>query len=121
VDNRKEELVAGRVDKVIIAIRSKAVGRRESITEKARIVVQYFEKNKYRIKYDEYRAAGHCIGSGAIESAISTVVQQRCKLVGQRWTKRVKAVLNVRAAFKSQKRPQIRQLINHQMGHSWAA
>lgn len=121
VDNRKEELADGNVDKVIMAIRSKAVGRRKSIAEKARVVIQYLEKNKYRMKYDEYRSAGYCIGSGAIESAISTVVQQRCKLVGQRWTKRVAAVLNVRAAFKSGKRTQIRQLINQQMGYSWVA
>ena len=52
------------------------------------------------MKYPEYRAKsmskGYCIGNGAIESAISTV----CKLVGQRWTKRVAAVLNIRAVFK---------------------
>lgn len=120
VDNRKEELASGRVDKVIMAIRTKVIGRRESIIEKARVVIQYLKKNKYRMKYDEYRSAGYCIGSGAIESAISTVVQQRCKLVGQRWTKRVASVLNLRAAFKSDKRTQIHQLINHQMGHSWA-
>jgi hypothetical protein len=121
VDNRKEEMADGRVDKVIMEIRSKTIGRRESITEKSRVITQYIEKNKYRMKYNEYRTLGHCIGSGAIESAISTVVQQRCKLVGQRWTKRVAAVLNVRAAFKSDKRPQVRLLINNQMGHSWVA
>ena len=121
VNERKADLLAGKVSKVIMAIRGKAYHRRPSIAEKARIVIQYFEKNSYRMKYDEYRAAGYCIGSGAIESAISTVVQQRCKLVGQRWTKRVAAVLNVRAAFKSDKRAQIRTLINYQMGHAWAA
>lgn len=121
VDERTADLAAGKVGKVIMAIRSKAIDRRPSIVEKARVVIQYFEKNSYRMKYDEYRAEDYCIGSGAIESAISTVVQQRCKLVGQRWTKRVAAVLNVRAAFKSNKRPQVRQLINHQMGHEWRA
>lgn len=121
VDRRKEELAAGMVDKVILSIRTKSAGRRASIREKARLTVQYLEKNKYRMKYDEYRDLGYCIGSGAIESAISTVVQQRCKLVGQRWTERVAAVLNLRSAFKSDKRPQLRQLISHQMGHSWAA
>ena len=121
VDERKADLAAGKVNKVIMAIRSKAYDRRPSIAEKARVVIQYFEKNSYRMKYDEYRAAGYCIGSGAIESAISTVVQQRCKLVGQRWTKRVAAVLNIRAAFKSNKRPKIRKLINYQMGHSGVA
>ncbi|MCB0847689.1 MAG: hypothetical protein KDE26_30765, partial [Bacteroidetes bacterium] len=78
-------------------------------------------KNRYRMKYDEYRKAGYCIGSGAIESAISTLVQQRCKLVGQRWTKKVTAVLNIRAVFKSGKRDKLRSLINRQMGYAHAA
>lgn len=115
VEKRKTELAAGKVDQVIMAIRTKAVGRRGSIAEKMRLVTQYLEKNKYRMKYDEYRAAGYCIGSGAIESAISTVVQQRCKLVGQRWTKRVKAVLNIRSLFKSGKRSGIRNIISSKM------
>jgi hypothetical protein len=121
IEKRKAELLAGQVEKVILAIRTKALARRVSIVEKADAVIQYYQKNKYRMQYDKYRKAGYCIGSGAIESAISTVVQQRCKLVGQRWTERVAAVLNLRAAFKSDKRKGIRQLINHQMGHQWAA
>ena len=121
VENRKGELAAGQVNKVIMAIRSKAVVRRKAIVEKSRTVIQYLEKNKYRMKYDEYRAQGYCIGSGAIESAISTVVQQRCKLVGQRWTERVAAVLNLRSVFKSGKRAQLRRIISSQMGYEHAA
>ncbi len=121
VAKRKAELLKGQVQKVILAIRTKALGRRCSIIEKADAVIQYYQKNSYRMKYDEYRKAGYCIGSGAIESAISTVVQQRCKLVGQRWTQRVTAVLNLRAAFKSGKQEGIRRIINAQMGHLWAA
>jgi len=118
---RKAELLEGQVERVILAIRTKALGRRCSIIEKADAVIQYYQKNSYRMKYDEYRKAGYCIGSGAIESAISTVVQQRCKLVGQRWTQRVAAVLNLRAAFKSGKREGLRRIINDQMRHPWAA
>ena len=73
------------------------------------------------MKYNEYRDAGYCIGSGAIESAIGTVVQQRCILVGQRWTKRVISVLNIRAIFKSGKREKLRAIINQEMGASEAA
>ncbi len=73
------------------------------------------------MKYDEYVSAGYCIGSGAIESAISTVVQQRCKLVGQRWTKKVIAVLNVRAVFKSGKKEKLKGIINAKMGYKNAA
>lgn len=121
IAKRKTELLEGQAEKVILAIRTKASGRRCAIVDKANAVIQYYRKNSYRMKYDEYRKAGYCIGSGAIESAISTVVQQRCKLVGQRWTGRVAAVLNLRAAYKSGKQDGIRQIIDKQMGHSWAA
>ena len=121
IAKRKEDLLSGQVDKVILAIRTKACGRRPSIVNTAEKIIQYYDKNRYRMHYDEYRKAGYCIGSGAIESAISTVVQQRCKLVGQRWTKRVKAILNLRAAFKSDKRSSVRHIINHQMGYKSTA
>jgi len=121
IENRKEELLDGQIEKVVLAIRTKALGRRATIMDKASDIIQYYNKNSYRMHYDEYLEAGYCIGSGAIESAISTVAQQRCKLVGQRWTQRVAAVLNLRAAFKSDKHKGIRQLINYQMGHQWTA
>lgn len=118
---RKQELLTGQLDAVIDAIRHKASGRRASIVQKAEQLIAYYEHNRYRMKYNEYRAAGYCIGSGAVESAISTVVQQRCKLVGQRWTEKVTAVLNIRAIFKSGKRDKLRTLINQQMDGKKAA
>jgi hypothetical protein len=116
IESRKQELLSGQIDQVIEAIRQKRQGRRASIVEKANQLIAYYDNNRYRMKYHEYRAAGYCIGSGAVESAISTVVQQRCKLVGQRWTEKVAAVLNVRSIFKSGKRNKLRTLINQQMG-----
>lgn len=121
IEYQAKELQDGQIDKVIAAVREKMTGRRDAIVNKAEQLITYYEKNRYRMKYDEYRAAGYCIGSGAIESAISTVVQQRCKLVGQRWTERVTAVLNIRAIFKSGKREKLRSLINAQMGYVKAA
>jgi len=121
IEKQAQDLLEGKVDNVIVAIGDKAVGRNKSIIEKAESVIIYYQNNSYRMKYNLYQKKGYCIGSGAIESAISTVVQQRCKLVGQRWTKRVKAVLNLRAAFKSKKRKQIRKLIKYQMGYQAVA
>lgn len=118
---RKEELLGGQLDQVIEAVKKEITGRGDTITQSAEQLVNYYEKNRYRMKYQEYRAKGFCIGSGAIESAISTVVQQRCKLVGQRWTKRVTAVLNIRAVFKSSKKAELRKLICAQMGLKTAA
>ena len=73
------------------------------------------------MKYNEYWDAGYCVGSGAIDSAISTVVQQPYELVGQRWTKRVTTVLNIRAIFKRVKPDKLRAIINQEMGASEAA
>ncbi|MCC5946153.1 MAG: hypothetical protein JJT94_14580 [Bernardetiaceae bacterium] len=47
---------------------------------------QYFKKNRYRMDYAQYLAKGWCIGSGAIESAHRTLIQERMKLSGQRTT-----------------------------------
>lgn len=121
IECQRKRLLDGQLDQIIADINMKTQGRRKAVGDKAQQLIAYYEKNRYRMKYNEYRAAGYCIGSGAIESAISTVVQQRCKLVGQRWTKKVTAVLNVRALFKSGKREKLRAIINQQMGHYEAA
>lgn len=47
--------------------------------------------------YKKYRENGWLIGSGPIEAAQRTVVQQRLKLSGQRWSiKKAQNVLNLR-------------------------
>ena len=52
-------------------------------------LLQYYKGNKDRMDYKRYRSMGAgLIGSGAIESAHRTVVQQRMKLSGQRWSKK---------------------------------
>lgn len=121
IDQQKEKLLKGELDKVITAIKEKSEGRRIAIQNKATALITYYQKNQYRMKYNQYLEKGYCIGSGAIESAISTVVQQRCKLVGQRWTSRVKAVLNIRALYMSNKKDRVMKIINKQMGYSKAA
>lgn len=121
IEIQRKRLLNGQIDKVMAAIKRKSKGAEKSVIAQANQLIAYYEKNQYRMKYDEYRAAGYCIGSGAIESAISTVVQQRCKLVGQRWTNRVTAVLNIRAIFKSGKRDKLRAILNQEMGASKAA
>jgi hypothetical protein len=45
----------------------------------------YIENHKEQMAYDRFRAMGLDIGSGLIESACKTVVQQRLKLAGARW------------------------------------
>lgn len=122
IESCSKHLLEGRLERVIEAIADKKnTCKNQAVKQQADRLINYCEHNRYRMKYHEYRAAGYCIGSGAIESAISTVVQQRCKLVGQRWTKGLSAVLNIRAVFKSQKRESLRKVIALQMGPRQAA
>lgn len=121
IAQRKGELLNGDIDKVIAAIQERCIKRRSTIKKAATDLTNYYENNKYRMKYNEYLEKGYCIGSGAIESAISTVVQQRCKLIGQRWTIRIAAVLNIRAIYMSNKKERLLRIISKKMGQRMAA
>ncbi len=56
--------------------------RREKITK----TLSYFRKNKHRMRYAEWRRKGYPIGSGVVEAACKTLVAQRLKLSGMRWS-----------------------------------
>lgn len=49
-------------------------------------VLNYFRKNKSRMRYAEWKRAGLMIGSGLVEAACKTLVAQRLKLSGMRWS-----------------------------------
>lgn len=67
-------------------------------------LLNYLTTNAYRMNYPEYIKKGLCIGSGAIESAQRTILQQRMKRAGQRWTEpKVQNMLNLKVASLSQK------------------
>ncbi len=62
----------------------------------------YFGNQRRRMKYDEYRAAGYPIGSGAVESANRHLVGVRVKQAGMRWLEQgIKGVLALRAQLRS--------------------
>jgi hypothetical protein len=62
--------------------------------------INYFENNKHRMAYDEYKLCGYPIGSGLVEGACKHVVCRRFKGSGMRWKKRDNAsVLRVRLAI----------------------
>jgi hypothetical protein len=70
--------------------------RRKTIRE----VTGYFERNRARMKYDEYLAAGYPIGSGVVEGACRHVVKDRLERAGMRWhPDGAQAMLNLRATY----------------------
>lgn len=81
-----DRLAADGVDLVIEGLRF--LGAHQRTTAKRTVVAdleRYLTTNRARMRYQTFRAAGYAIGSGAVESAVSHVVQQRMKRVGMRW------------------------------------
>ena len=65
-----------------------------------REVAGYFERNRGRMKYDEYLAAGYPIGSGVVEGACRHLVKDRMERAGMRWTPAgAQAMLDLRATY----------------------
>jgi hypothetical protein len=66
-------------------------------------VLGYFRNQVHRMDYPTYEANGWYIGSGAVESAGKTVVGQRMKGSGMRWSEAGShAVCHVRALYRSE-------------------
>src|SRR5215510_4647828 len=64
----------------------------------------YFRTNRARMRYAELRHQGFPIGSGVVEAACKTVVTQRFKQSGMRWSARgAQAVLTPRAWDQSER------------------
>jgi len=62
----------------------------------------YWERNRERLRYADFRAQGLPIGSGAVESSVRRVVNLRLKGASITWTERhAEGILHLRAHAKS--------------------
>jgi len=96
LDTQCKELWEGDVAIVIEAMR-RLEPDNETAKELLRTTVQYFETNEQRMQYAKFRAIGLFVGSGVIEAGCRTVVGQRLKLSGMRWTVRgANAIISLR-------------------------
>jgi hypothetical protein len=63
-------------------------------------VTGYFQRNRDRMKYDEYLAKGYPIGSGVVEGACRHLVKDRLERTGMRWRPEgAQAMLDLRATY----------------------
>jgi hypothetical protein len=70
--------------------------RRKTIEE----VAGYFQRNRDRMKYDEYLAKGYPIGSGVVEGACRHLVKDRLERTGMRWRPEgAQSMLDLRATY----------------------
>ena len=78
---RHTELDEGRLDDILIALASHA-----SACEQARQCVDYFQRNRYRMRYPEFHAQTLCTSSGVVEAGCKVAIGTRLKQTGMHWT-----------------------------------
>jgi len=113
VDKQIAALLDDQVDCIIETIAQMACRGKVQIEARKRIL-DYYTRNKHRMRYKTYRDKGLLIGSGPIESAHRFVLQKRMKQSGQKWTKRGgQAIANLRVFHLNQQWNKVIDLINH--------
>lgn len=84
-DRRRKELDNGQVEKVIEAIKQLSPSS-ECYREICEKTINYFEKNKERMRYNVFRRRGFFVGSGILEAGCRSVIGQRLKQSGMHWS-----------------------------------
>lgn len=97
-DQRRKELDQGNVEGVIKAIRllSGTMEQQELFHKEA----NYFDNNKERMRYKNFRNQGLFLGSGVMEAGCRTIVGQGLKQSGMHWTVQgANGIITLRCGF----------------------
>jgi hypothetical protein len=86
LDRWESWLWAGQVQRVVRAARRQLQAQPVADADEARGQVAYFERNQSRMRYGQFRQQGLFIGSGVVEAGCKTVIGQRAKQSGMRWS-----------------------------------
>jgi len=84
LDARLAELDAGDIGAICAAARAFPLTGRKA--DELTTALGYFEHNSHRMHYARFKSLGMFVGSGAVEAACKSIVGQRLKLSGMRWT-----------------------------------
>jgi len=60
--------------------------RQEHVQKEVRKAMDYFQTNKERMRYAQFRSQGLFVGWGVVEAGCKTIIGQRLKQSGIRWT-----------------------------------
>lgn len=114
IDEQCRTMLEEDTQKVIGALKDLPMSPTKKIEQQKKKLINYYQKNRKRMRYSAYIEKGLLIGSGAIESAHRNVLQQRMKLSGQHWTKKgFQQISNLRVVYKSNNSNRIRQLVKN--------
>jgi len=78
---RHDELDAGQLAAVLRALQPHA-----GTNDEARKCGEYIERNRERMRYPEFKAAGLCTSTGVVEAGCKVAIGTRCKRAGMHWT-----------------------------------
>jgi len=81
------QLDEGHVESVLRSMR-RLEPRGKKAKEELRKTINYFERNRERMRYGEFHRQGLFVGSGVVEAGCRTVVGQRLKQSGMHWSLR---------------------------------
>lgn len=96
IKEQSDKLLDNRLEEVLSTLRSCRARNAEAGAAKHKAIDYYIEHDD-RMQYKTYREKGLMIGSGPIEAAHRSVIQQRLKLSGQKWSvPGAQAVANLR-------------------------
>ncbi len=84
---RVEELDAGEVEAVVTSLRRLRPQER-TVKDQMNNAIDYFHKNRERMRHAEFRQQGLFVGSGVVEAGCKTIIGQRLKRSGMHWTVR---------------------------------
>jgi len=102
VTERLRRILEGDVGRVIGGLKQMATKHhlRGSRKRQLSVAINYLQRNRDSMHYDEYLAHGYPIGSGVVEGACRHFVKDRMELTGMRWhTAGAQAMLDLRSVF----------------------
>ena len=84
LDTVKSALWEGQLDEVIMACQQQV--NSQQADDPAQKAVTYYQNNRHRMDYAQYRNFGYQIGSGSMESGCKQLGLARLKIAGARWS-----------------------------------
>lgn len=102
VRQRLTQVLAGKVESVIRTLRRLAKERGLPSVKKKALgrICSYLNKNRQRMRYEEYLRQGYPIASGVIEGACRHLIKDRMERAGMHWTLAgAQAMLDLRSVW----------------------
>jgi len=108
---QSDKLLNNQLEEVLQTLKSCRARNSEAKLAKQK-TIDYYVEHDDRMQYKTYRDEGLMIGSGPIEAAHRSVIQQRMKLSGQKWSiQGAQAIANLRCYKNSNAWHMVRKIV----------